>query len=252
MIYITGDTHSEFNKFNMDSFPEQKEMTRDDYVIICGDFGGVWNVERESSYERYWLKWLEDKTYTTLFVDGNHENYDRLLHDYPEYEWNGGVVHEIRPHVIHLCRGYVFEINGTKIFTFGGARSHDIQGGILDVTDPEIYKKKHNLERQQINYRVNHISWWKEEMPNEIEMKRGLVNLQKHNNEVDFIVTHDGPSSVVALVGHGLYEVDELNKYLEEIRINSRYKRWFMGHMHLDKAVNASDIILYDQIVRIA
>ena len=45
MIYITGDTHAEFkHRFNMENFSEQKEMTKDDYVIICGDFGGVWDV----------------------------------------------------------------------------------------------------------------------------------------------------------------------------------------------------------------
>ena len=45
MIYITGDTHGEFKyRFNTENFPEQREMTKDDYVIICGDFGGVWDV----------------------------------------------------------------------------------------------------------------------------------------------------------------------------------------------------------------
>ena len=39
MIYITGDTHAQFNRFSTKHFPEQKNMTRDDYVIICGDFG---------------------------------------------------------------------------------------------------------------------------------------------------------------------------------------------------------------------
>lgn len=56
MIYITGDTHAEFkHRFNMENFPEQKEMTKDDYVIICGDFGGVWDVGWESKTEKYWL-----------------------------------------------------------------------------------------------------------------------------------------------------------------------------------------------------
>ena len=55
MIYITGDTHAEFkHRFNMDNFPEQKRMTKDDYVIICGDFGGVWARE-ESKGEKYCL-----------------------------------------------------------------------------------------------------------------------------------------------------------------------------------------------------
>ena len=43
MIYLTGDTHSDFTRFSTDKFPIQKEMRKDDYVIIGGDFGGVWN-----------------------------------------------------------------------------------------------------------------------------------------------------------------------------------------------------------------
>ena len=52
MIYITGDCHAEFHKLNKENFPEQKEMTKEDYVIICGDFGGVWDAEQESKNER--------------------------------------------------------------------------------------------------------------------------------------------------------------------------------------------------------
>ena len=132
MIYITGDTHAEFkHRFNMENFPEQTEMTKDDYVIICGDFGGVWDAGGESKDEKYWLDWFEGRSYTLLFVDGNHENFDRL-NGYPVKEWCGGKVHELRPHVLHLMRGQVFEIDGKKIFTFGGASSHDITGGILE------------------------------------------------------------------------------------------------------------------------
>lgn len=39
MIYITGDTHSDFSRFTEENFPIQSEMTKDDYIIICGDFG---------------------------------------------------------------------------------------------------------------------------------------------------------------------------------------------------------------------
>ena len=37
MIYITGDTHGDWiSRLNIHAFPEQKEMTKDDIVIICG------------------------------------------------------------------------------------------------------------------------------------------------------------------------------------------------------------------------
>ena len=128
MIYITGDIHGSPERLGVHSFYEQKEMTRDDVVIICGDFGMVWEESGESASERYWLKWLEDKPFTTVFVCGNHENFDRL-YQYPVKEWHGGKVHEIRPHVLHLMRGEVFDIEGVKFFAFGGASSHDIRDG---------------------------------------------------------------------------------------------------------------------------
>ena len=53
MVYITGDCHSDFRRFSTKNFPEQKEMTKDDYVIICGDFGGVWDKDVESRNEKY-------------------------------------------------------------------------------------------------------------------------------------------------------------------------------------------------------
>lgn len=100
-------------------------MTKEDYVIICGDFGGVWNKEVENKEEKHLLDWLEEKPFTTLFVDGNHENFDRL-YSYPVELWHGGKVHKIRPSVIHLMRGQIYEIDGKSFFTFGGASSHDI------------------------------------------------------------------------------------------------------------------------------
>ena len=100
-------------------------------------------------------------------------------------------------------------------------------------------------------YRVKGLSWWEEEMPSQEEMDHGRVNLQKHNNKVDYIITHSPSASTIALLGQGLYEQDILTKYLEEIRCNNEYKRMFSGHMHINKAVNDKDILLYDQIIRV-
>jgi len=137
MIFITGDTHGDFTRFNTHIFPEQKEMTKDDYVIVCGDFG-IWDASKR---ERYWLDWLNDKPFTTLFVTGNHSNYD-LLNQYPVSEWNGGSVQYIRDTVIHLMRGQVFDIGGKRCLTMGGASSHDISDGILEPDDPDFRRKK--------------------------------------------------------------------------------------------------------------
>ena len=252
MIYITGDTHAEFkHRFNMENFPEQKEMTKDDYVIICGDFGGVWDVGRESKSEKYWLDWFEGRSYTLLFVEGNHENFDRL-NGYPIKEWQGGKVHELRPHVLHLMRGQVFEIDGRKIFTFGGASSHDITGGILETDDPNFKQKKKILDKGYEPYRINHMTWWAQELANEEEMQEGRDNLRAHNYTVDFIVTHCCSSSTQELLDKDLYKPDRETDYLEFIKNHANYTKWFFGHYHDNKNVSDKEILIYEQMIRIS
>ena len=251
MIYITGDCHSDFVRLNKENFPEQTEMTKDDYVIICGDFGGVWNVDEESKRETWWMDWLEGRSFTTLFVDGNHENFDRL-YSYPVEAWKGGKVHKIRPSVIHLMRGQIYQIDGKKIFTFGGASSHDISGGILEPDDSEYKAKKKELDQGWLPYRINHVSWWAQELPSEVEMDEGLKNLAEQGNKVDFIVSHCCSSSTQALLGGGLFTPDILTNYLEQIRQTTKFKKWFFGHYHDNKNVNAEEILLYEQVIRIS
>ena len=91
-IFITGDTHGSYDiqKLARKNFPEGKTLTKDDYVIICGDFGCVWGGELAGS-DRWWQNWLDEQPWTTLWVDGNHENHD-LLKTYPIENWNGGLV----------------------------------------------------------------------------------------------------------------------------------------------------------------
>lgn len=250
MIYVTGDCHQNFRKFNTKIFPEQKEMTKEDYVIICGDFGGVWNKEVENKEEKHLLDWLEGKPFTTLFVDGNHENFDRL-YSYPVELWHGGKVHKIRPSVIHLMRGQIYEIDGKSFFTFGGASSHDIESGILDPEDPDFKEKKKWLDREWRSYRVNHITWWAQELPSEEEMQEGRANLAVHDNQVDFIVTHCCATSTQMLIDEQKLKPDIETDYLEEIKQTIQFKKWFFGHYHDNRNVSKKEILIYEQFVRI-
>lgn len=249
MIYITGDCHSDFTRFTKKKFKNQEKMSKEDFIIICGDFGGVWDFKGEDKSEYYYLDWLNEKPWTTLFVDGNHENFERL-YAYPMKEWNGGLVHEIRPSVLHLMRGQVFNLQDLKFFTFGGARSHDIRDGILDFEKDKEKIKKWYADYTKL-FRINKISWWKEEMPSEEEMEEGIKNLEKHNWNVDFIITHDCSSSTKSLLSKGFYEFDELNNYFEKLRYKCEFKKWFFGHYHEDRAINEKEILTYEQIIRI-
>lgn len=245
-IIVTGDIHGNpFQRLNLENFPEGKTFTKEDYVIILGDFGLVWD---DSAMEHSCLDWLENKPWTTLFIDGNHENYD-LLNKFPIEEWGGGRVQKIRSSVIHLLRGEVYDIGGYKFLAMGGARSHDIQDGILEVGDPRIkIWKKDNFKL----FRINHISWWEEEIPNEEERKNALKNLAENDYKVDYILTHEAPSSDVVLMDHLLYHPDEYSRWLEiEIRQKVKYKKWFFGHYHLNLDVNEKETCLFERRIRI-
>ena len=245
-IIITGDIHGNpFQRLNLENFPEGKTFTKEDYVIILGDFGLVWD---DSAMEHSCLNWLENKPWTTLFIDGNHENYD-LLNKFPIEEWGGGRVQKIRSSVIHLLRGEVYDIGGYKFLAMGGARSHDIQDGVLEVGDPRIkIWKKDDFKL----FRINHISWWGEEIPNEEERKNALKNLAENDYKVDYILTHEAPSSDVVLMDHLLYHPDEYSKWLEmEIRQKVKYKKWFFGHYHLNLDINEKETCLFERRIRI-
>lgn len=246
MIYITGDTHSDFSRFTEENFPIQTEMTKNDYVIICGDFGGVWTFEEESRREKETLDWLNNKNFTTLFVDGNHENYTRL-YNYPIEEWKGGKVHKIRDSVLHLMRGEIFDIDNKKIFAFGGARSHDIQDGILNLDEEE---KIYEYRKRRAYFRIRDFSWWDLELPTNQEMENGIKNLEKVNYKVDYIITHCCPTSIQALI-NPTYKRDVLTDYLQQISEKCTFKRWYFGHYHDYKQVNSQFTLLYENIVQL-
>ena len=282
MIFITGDTHGPNpiglhsvdgfgRRFNKENFPEQNGMTRDDYVIICGDFGGIWNYDSrydnthsafkdkicldhgESKEEKYWLDWLAKKNFTVLFCDGNHENFDRLYRAYPEVPFHGGCAHQIRENIFHLMRGYIFELCSLSFFVFGGGKSHDISGGILRPyeysTEKEFKKAYRELRDYGDMFRVDHISWWEEELPSEEEMERGLKNLSLHDWNVDYVISHCSPTSIASLAGFS--DNNRLTQYLEKIQKQLTFHKWFFGHYHENCQILESHIMLYEQITRI-
>ena len=222
-------------------------MTKDDTVIITGDFGGVWFGD---SRDDETLDWLERLPFTLVFVCGNHENYD-ALERYPVAEWHGGKVHRIRPHVLHLMRGQIFELEGCRFFAMGGAKSHDIEDGILEPDAPDFERRLTMLQRKpRARYRVNHISWWAQELPSDEEYAEARRSLDAVGWQVDYIITHCAPTSI-ALMGSRHNEADRLTDFLQEVKERAKYHYWLFGHYHDNKAIDEKHILLWEQIVRI-
>lgn len=216
MVYITGDTHRDF-----DRILEFADTTRDnDTLIIAGDFGGIW----ASFLDDFVLDMLANLKLNILFVDGNHENF-YLLNSYEEVDYCGGKVHKIRDNIYHLMRGYIFNIEGNHIFAFGGA----------DSVDKEM--------------RTPFVSWWAEEMPSKLEMDRGLDILEERDCDIDYVITHDCPSSIarhlsaVITGDEDKFDINVLNKYLDEVCEETKERKmWYFGHYHIDKTVEEFDI----------
>ena len=208
----------------------------------------------ESEQETMILDWLECKPFTTLFVCGNHENFDRLYsEEFPVVDFHGGKAHKIRENLYHLMRGYVFDLCGKKVFAFGGASSHDIQDGILDPADFESEEEFRKVYKEWYDdykmFRVNHVSWWEQELPSEEEMQRGAGSLYMHNYDVDFVVSHCLPQSVASMLG--FYGSDRLTKYFDSLLDSGlKFKRWYSGHYHICKDIDQYTI-LYEKIERI-
>lgn len=165
-----------------------------------------------------------------LFVDGNHENFD-LLETFPVEEWHGGKVHKIKPNIIHLMRGQVFEIDGKTIFTFGGATSID------------KFMRREGL------------SWWKQELPTYEELDEGIANLKRYGNKVDYIITHSCSERALAypqIRSSATLKLScpesQMLSYIEE---NAESRRWYFGHFHIDAELGDKYTALYQNIVRL-
>lgn len=226
--FLTGDTHGAMGigKLSHENWPQSRELDKDDYVIVLGDFGLVWNWGDE---ELFWLRWLEERPWTTLFIDDNHESFD-LLATLPVADWHGGKVHVVRPGVYHLMRGYVFRIAGRSFFCMGGARSVD-----RDCRTPGA-------------------SWWSEEVPSSAERQRARESLERCGWEVDCVLTHDCPARLLHVAAAGSpwpIVPDPFKCWLDDVEGRLGYGAWYCGHHHVDKMLDGKVRCLYDDIVEV-
>ena len=96
MIFITGDTHGDIDYKKL-LILKEKNLSYDDYLIICGDAGICWSP---FDFVRF-LRLYNDIGCTIIFVDGNHENFDMLnMCDLVEYK--GALMHQIDEHIFHV------------------------------------------------------------------------------------------------------------------------------------------------------
>lgn len=211
---VTGDFHGELARLSRAVIPYER-LTCWDYLIEAGDFGMVFHHNDLRDQAR--LDWIEANFPGQLvFVDGNHEDHPALA-GFPVVDYFGGRAHKLRSNVHHLMRGEVYDVDGFKIFAFGGG---------------------HSIDKYR---RIPGVDWWPEEMPSDEEYENALKNLEKHHYSVDLIVTHVPPAETLEgmhqmrlISGVDPHEA-RLNNFLEMVREKTDYQLWVFGHMHLDR-----------------
>lgn len=221
-VYITGDCHGDFSRFSNKVFDYTNCQQEKDFMIICGDFGGVWdsgikgktdNTNKESRTDSYWLNWLANKPITFIVVPGNHENYNFVENFYPIEKYHEARVRKIRDNIIWVERGEIINLNNKKFFCFGGAQSHDTKN------------------------RVKNINWWKRELPNSTEYKKLENFIYNNHNEKIYIVTHECPSAIkqIFFPNTALLGFDDFSNQLNILYDMKNWKYWFCGHLHFDE-----------------
>lgn len=211
-IFITGDKHGTFSPFF--GLAEKNDLHPSDILLIAGDASYVWDADYRSN-----ITTLQQIFPGTIaFVDGNHENHV-LLNGMTVETWNGGKTHQVGERVYHLMRGEVYSIYDTCIFTFGGARSVDV------------------------DRRVSGLSWWREEEPTAEELEYGRQQLTKHLDRIEYVITHETPLFARASISrtkvidpdYSLPAV--LDSWYEMIANAPRFQKWYFGHMHVDQII---------------
>lgn len=223
-FFVTGDTHGtlDIKKLYRTGRTIMNTLIPDDYLIICGDFGGIWDGSRE---DEKLLDWYARQPYTILFVDGNHENHT-LLNQYPVEGWYGGKIHRIRPNLIHLMRGQYYTIDGKTFLTMGGAVS----------TDKAL--------------RTENVDWWAAEIPNTEEITTLRQTMEEHNYTVDYIITHCAPTTVLPAL-NPYFEQDEMTQLLDEVYYSMDFKYWYFGHYHLHRPAKQKTFCLYNKVIEV-
>lgn len=226
-IYLYGDLHRNIDLEPLVELSKERRVTDKDVLIILGDFGGVWYSEEEDNEFLNRLASLISYKHI-LFIDGNHENFDRL-NKMPIIEMYGNPTHEVlKDKVYHLMRGYKYTIEDKTFFAIGGADS---------------------IDKYQ---RIANVDWWSEELPSNEEYERAFKTLDENNFTFDYIISHCASSYILNDISAYMRDKNKLTNFFDSILCDLNYKRWYFAHYHLNRISETYNAeCLYQRLVEI-
>ncbi len=217
MIYITGDTHGDFERVR--EFCYKYKTTREDILIVLGDTGINYHLDERDYILKNSLRQLQ----ITLFcIHGNHEERPENISTYKSKMFKGGEVYyeQDYPNILFAKDGEIYNIDNKQTLVIGGAYSVDKEYRLLTG-----YK------------------WYKSEQPSDEIKERVLSKLKENNNKVDIILSHTCPYNYmpyeVFLSGIDQSKIDNsTEKFLDIVETTTNYNKWYCGHFHTEKIVD--------------
>ena len=222
-LFITGDTHGDidFHKLNTRHFPMQSKLTKEDIVVVLGDWGAIWYGNEK---DRYLLNWWNNKPWTTFVVLGNHENYE-AINQLPIARKFGSSVRKAGRSIFIAETGNVYTFCNKKCLVLNGANSHD-----------KIFRKEG-------------VSWWSQEEITQDDANKALISLAGAGDDIDYFFTHTGGGVATASCGYKSDSSDRWVDYVMNHLPGDGNWKHFCGHLHVDKCVNDKTKILYQDII---
>ena len=224
MIYLTGDTHGDFQRIA--HFCARMHTKLSDIMIILGDAG----INFSGGWRDLHKKEFISKLPITLFcIHGNHEQRPSTIPSYVEKEWHGGIVYveEQFPSILFAKDGEVYDLNGMRAIAIGGAYSIDWM------------------------LRIPGRSWWLDEQPSP-EIRACVESmLDQMDWKVDVVLSHTVPLKYepveVFLPGIDQRRIDKsTEQWLDHIENRLHYGKWYAGHYHTMKRVDRLQIMFDD------
>lgn len=217
MIYVTGDTHRQFDR--VFDFCKKMNTSMDDILIILGDAGINYCLD-DSDVN---LKQVLSKLPITLFcIHGNHEARPHTIGTYKEVLWRGGTVYieSEYPNILFAKDGEIYDFDGKKAIVIGGAYSVD---------------KELRLLRSW--------RWFKDEQPGRWAKRRVEKQLNDNNWTIDIVLSHTAPlkyePTEVFMAGINQRKVDKSTEFwLDGIESGLTYEKWYVGHYHTEKKID--------------
>lgn len=215
MFWISGDKHSDFAP--IEKFCSEATLSAEtDAMILLGDVGlNYYRDFRDVVLKQH----VAQLPMTFLSLHGNHEARIETFPDYQPLQRYGATVYcdPRYPNQLFLRDGEIYTFGTLRALVIGGAYSMD----------------------KFLRLR-NRWPWFEDEQPSAAIRARTEASLEAAHWEVDVVLSHTCPRSRVPMDAIRPELLEEsipdfsTEDWLETILQRLTFKRWYVGHFHLD------------------